>query len=48
MISDVMEVLVKRVLLAGSETAVEKEKVSLGQEEIKKKKKVYPIREYVY
>lgn len=37
MVTDVMEVLVKRVLLAESETAVEKEKVSLSQEEIKKK-----------
>lgn len=37
MVTDVMEVLVKRVILAESETAVEKEKVTLGQEEIKKK-----------
>ncbi|EXC35372.1 hypothetical protein L484_026697 [Morus notabilis] len=37
MVTDVMEVLVKRVLLAESETAVEKENVSLSQEEIKKK-----------
>lgn len=34
MVTDVMEALVKRVLLAESETAVEKEKVSLGQEKI--------------
>lgn len=37
MVSDVMEALVKRVILAESETAEEKEKVHLGQEEIKKK-----------
>ena len=37
MVADVMEVLVKRVLLAESETAIEKEKVSLSQEEIKQK-----------
>ncbi|XP_057449279.1 uncharacterized protein LOC130740631 [Lotus japonicus] len=37
MVGDVMEVLVKRVLLAESETAVEKEKASLCQEEIKRK-----------
>ncbi|XAR73786.1 hypothetical protein NMG60_11007873 [Bertholletia excelsa] len=37
MVTDVMETLVKRVLMAESETAVEKEKVTLGQEEIKKK-----------
>ncbi|PPD82001.1 hypothetical protein GOBAR_DD21084 [Gossypium barbadense] len=37
MVTDVMEVLVKRVIMAESETALEKEKVSLGQEEIKRK-----------
>ncbi|MCL7031682.1 hypothetical protein MKW94_017472 [Papaver nudicaule] len=37
MVTDVMEVLVKRVIMAESETAVEKEKVNLGQKEIKKK-----------
>lgn len=37
MVTDVMEVLVKRVLLAESETAIEKEKVSSSLEEIKKK-----------
>ncbi|KDP46723.1 hypothetical protein JCGZ_06511 [Jatropha curcas] len=37
LVTDVMEALVKRVLMAESETAVEKEKVTLGQEEIKKK-----------
>ncbi|KAE8707752.1 YEATS family protein isoform 1 [Hibiscus syriacus] len=37
MVSDVMELLVKRVIMAESETALEKEKVNLGQEEIKKK-----------
>ncbi|XP_028774520.1 uncharacterized protein LOC114749567 [Neltuma alba] len=37
MVADVMEILVKRVLLAESETAIEKEKVTLGQEEIKRK-----------
>lgn len=37
MVSDVMEALVKRVILAESETAEEKEKVCLGQEEIKRK-----------
>ncbi|OMO84648.1 hypothetical protein COLO4_21923 [Corchorus olitorius] len=37
MVTDVMEVLVKRVIMAESETATEKEKVTLGQEEIKKK-----------
>lgn len=37
MVADVMETLVKRVLLAESETAIEKEKVTLGQEEIKRK-----------
>ena len=37
MVADVMEALVKRVLLAESETAIEKEKVTFGQEEIKKK-----------
>lgn len=37
MVADVMETLVKRVLLAESDTAIEKEKVTLGQEEIKRK-----------
>ncbi|XP_038723267.1 uncharacterized protein LOC120015115 [Tripterygium wilfordii] len=37
MVTDVMEVLVKRVVMAESETANEKEKVILGQEEIRKK-----------
>ncbi|GAV74343.1 hypothetical protein CFOL_v3_17823 [Cephalotus follicularis] len=37
MVTDVMEGLVKRVIMAESETAIEKEKVTLGQEEIKKK-----------
>ncbi|XVF15893.1 hypothetical protein REPUB_Repub09cG0195700 [Reevesia pubescens] len=37
MVTDVMEVLVKRVIMAESETALEKEKVTLGQEEIEKK-----------
>ncbi|KAI4314764.1 hypothetical protein L6164_027640 [Bauhinia variegata] len=36
-VTDVMEVLVKRVLLAESESALEKEKVSLGQKEIQRK-----------
>ncbi|CAJ1930438.1 unnamed protein product [Sphenostylis stenocarpa] len=37
MIADVMEALVKRVLLAESETSVEKGKVGVSQEEIKRK-----------
>ncbi|CAL0314476.1 unnamed protein product [Lupinus luteus] len=37
MVADVMEALVKRVLLAESETAIEKEKVSLSREEITRK-----------
>nr|DAD47040.1 TPA_asm: hypothetical protein HUJ06_016977 [Nelumbo nucifera] len=37
MVTDVMEALVKRVIMAETETAIEKEKVTLGQEEIKKK-----------
>ena len=37
MVTDVMEALVKRVVLAESETAIEKEKVTFGQEEIKRK-----------
>ncbi|XVE82501.1 hypothetical protein DITRI_Ditri16bG0009900 [Diplodiscus trichospermus] len=37
MVTDVMEVLVKRVIMAESETALEKEKVTLGLEEIKEK-----------
>lgn len=37
MVTDVMETLVKRAIMAESETAVEKEKVTVGHEEIKKK-----------
>ncbi|KAJ4966409.1 hypothetical protein NE237_018258 [Protea cynaroides] len=37
MVTDVMEALVKRVIMAETETAIEKENVSLGQAEIKKK-----------
>ncbi|KAM7524083.1 hypothetical protein LguiA_013985 [Lonicera macranthoides] len=37
MVTDVMESLVKRVIMAESETVLEKEKVTLGLEEIKKK-----------
>ncbi|XP_057499697.1 uncharacterized protein LOC130783921 isoform X2 [Actinidia eriantha] len=37
MVSDVMETLVKRVIMAESEAAIEKEKVTFGQEEINKK-----------
>ncbi|XP_059623513.1 uncharacterized protein LOC132266605 isoform X1 [Cornus florida] len=37
MVTDVMETLVKRVIMAESETAIEKEKVTLGHDEIKKK-----------
>ncbi|KAL3527204.1 hypothetical protein ACH5RR_011860 [Cinchona calisaya] len=37
MVTDVMECLVKRVIVAESETAVEKEKVTVGQEEIQRK-----------
>ncbi|XP_051141184.1 uncharacterized protein LOC127258399 [Andrographis paniculata] len=37
LVTDVMEGLVKRVLLAETETAVEKEKVTVGREEIKRK-----------
>ncbi|KAF8410467.1 hypothetical protein HHK36_002996 [Tetracentron sinense] len=37
MVTDVMEALVKRVIMAESATTIEKEKVTLGQEEIKKK-----------
>lgn len=37
MVTDVMESLVKRVIMAESETAREKQKVTLGKEEIKKK-----------
>ncbi|KAJ8451943.1 hypothetical protein Cgig2_007426 [Carnegiea gigantea] len=37
MVTNVMEALVKRVIIAESETAIEKEKVSFGKEEIKKK-----------
>ncbi|CAO2828035.1 unnamed protein product [Amaranthus hypochondriacus] len=36
-VSNVMETLVKRVLIAESETEIEKEKVNISQEEIKKK-----------
>ncbi|XP_043705587.1 uncharacterized protein LOC122655456 [Telopea speciosissima] len=35
--NDIMEALVKRVIMAETETAIQKEKVTLGQEEIKKK-----------
>lgn len=37
MVTDVMESLVKRIIMAESETASEKEKVTIGQEEIRKK-----------
>ncbi|CAL1394612.1 unnamed protein product [Linum trigynum] len=37
MVTGVMETLVKRVIFAELETAMEKEKVSIGQEEIRKK-----------
>ncbi|XP_057501682.1 uncharacterized protein LOC130785516 isoform X2 [Actinidia eriantha] len=37
MVSDVMESLVKRVIMAEAEAAIEKEKVTFGQEEINKK-----------
>lgn len=37
MVTNVMETLVKRVLIAESETAIEKERVNYSQEEIKKK-----------
>ncbi|XP_042027676.1 uncharacterized protein LOC121774862 isoform X1 [Salvia splendens] len=37
MVTDVMETLVKRAIMAESETVTEKEKVIVGQEEIKKK-----------
>lgn len=37
MVTDVMETLVKRAIMAESETSVEKERVTVGQEEIKKK-----------
>ncbi|RWR85936.1 hypothetical protein CKAN_01481400 [Cinnamomum micranthum f. kanehirae] len=37
MIRDVMEALVKRVIIAETEASIEKEKVNLGVEEIKKK-----------
>ncbi|KAL3525287.1 hypothetical protein ACH5RR_013659 [Cinchona calisaya] len=37
MVTDVMECLFKRALVAESETALEKEKVTVGQEEIKRK-----------
>ncbi|KAL5985933.1 hypothetical protein ACLOJK_027923 [Asimina triloba] len=36
-VTDLMEALIKRVIMAEKETAIEKEKVNLGQEEIKKK-----------
>ncbi|KAJ6836792.1 uncharacterized protein M6B38_324255 [Iris pallida] len=38
MVSDVMETLLKRVIMAESEAATEKEKVNLGLEEIERKK----------
>ncbi|XP_065853293.1 uncharacterized protein [Euphorbia lathyris] len=37
MVTDVMEALVKRIIMAESETEFEKEKVTLGKEEIRKK-----------
>lgn len=37
MVTDVMENLVKRVIMAESETALEKEKVTIGQEEIQRR-----------
>ena len=37
MVADVMETLLKRVIMAEAETALEKEKVTFSQEEIKKK-----------
>ncbi|CAK9157030.1 unnamed protein product [Ilex paraguariensis] len=37
MVADVMENLVKRIIMAESKIAIEKEKVTLGQEEIKRK-----------
>ncbi|GAB4847520.1 hypothetical protein Ancab_026579 [Ancistrocladus abbreviatus] len=37
MVANVMEALVKRVIIAESETAIEKERVNFSQEEIKKK-----------
>ncbi|XP_047311945.1 uncharacterized protein LOC124915294 [Impatiens glandulifera] len=37
MVTGVMEMLVKRIIMAESETFIEKEKVTLGQEEIRKK-----------
>ncbi|OIT00454.1 PREDICTED: uncharacterized protein LOC109228966 [Nicotiana attenuata] len=37
LVTDVMESLVKRVIMAESETAIEKEKVTVGEEEIKRK-----------
>ncbi|CAA2987146.1 Hypothetical predicted protein [Olea europaea subsp. europaea] len=37
MVTDIMESLFKRVIVAESETAIEKEKVTVGQEEIKRK-----------
>ncbi|XP_059282135.1 uncharacterized protein LOC132035968 [Lycium ferocissimum] len=37
MVTDVMENLVKRIIMAESETALEKEKVTIGQEEIQRK-----------
>ncbi|KAK9670619.1 hypothetical protein RND81_13G213200 [Saponaria officinalis] len=37
MVTNVMEAMVKRVIIAESETAVEKEKVNFSQEEIKRK-----------
>ncbi|XVF07185.1 hypothetical protein REPUB_Repub06bG0116800 [Reevesia pubescens] len=37
MVTDVMEVLVKRIIMVESQTAIENEKVALGQKDIKKK-----------
>ncbi|KAK4368126.1 hypothetical protein RND71_011918 [Anisodus tanguticus] len=37
LVTDVMESLVKRIIMAESETAIEKEKVTVGEEEIKRK-----------
>ncbi|XP_055803311.1 uncharacterized protein LOC129872356 [Solanum dulcamara] len=37
LVTDVMESLVKRIIMAESETAIEKEKVTIGEEEIKRK-----------
>lgn len=37
LVTDVMESLVKRIIMAESETAIEKDKVTVGEEEIKRK-----------